>query len=706
MRQRPLVLVLFVLASFLAAERGGAQLPWEVWLDLASLARLDIDDQVILRSSHCPSGCALDRHSATDSRFVRVLGDEGVIFEDAGPGAITRIWMTMGDGGISTDLDPSISIRITIDNSPTPVVDLPLPTLFNGSTPPFLPPLVGNRVVSSGGNYCYVPIPYRQACRVSLVGAGDKRIWFQITHHRLADAAGVTSFTGTDDWSRWAALLAAPGSDPWPVEGPDTLSGTLTLTPGATVELANLTGPDSLEAVRFGLPRTSWPAVRLTLAFDGQETVDLPVADFFAVGRASSTPTRSLLVGVTNEDLLYCYFPMPFFRLARVWLSAPSGGTAVEVAWELRRAGRPPAADSGYFAASRTVVERSVPGADTVVLDRKGQGKWVGLFAEAGSVDGGSRQYLEGDERVYLDGSRHPGLYGTGVEDFFGGGFYFRVTDFNPVPFRLALHGMTYDLTVGTDTAVGMYRLLLTDAPTSTKRLRVGFENGPLGDLSMRWRAVAYSYFRPRPALASTDVLDIGSAESRAEHAYEPAGPYQLADLEAAFEGEPPVWVAATGCYEGADGSQLVLGPVLAGERARLRRLFDAGVAGQEAAVEVDGAVAARLGFAEANPFRRWRELDVPLVVVDTEPLGALQVRLRPEPGVVFNEFRYELWTGFETGTCDVELSGACEAADLAALDCLLSGVGGQLLGNPDTNGDGTVSQADLARVLADIFHH
>ena len=62
-------------------------------------------DRVVMRSSHCPSGCEFDRHSEADSRFVRVREDgEGVIFSTGGAGAVTRIWMVMGEG-VSEPLD-------------------------------------------------------------------------------------------------------------------------------------------------------------------------------------------------------------------------------------------------------------------------------------------------------------------------------------------------------------------------------------------------------------------------------------------------------------------------------------------------------------------------------------------------------------------------------------------------------------------------
>ena len=120
----------------------------------------------MLRSSHCLSGGRFDRHSAGDERYLRKENGEGVIFEEPGAGAITRIWMTTGDMGRSKGLDPEVIIRVYLDGNPIPVIDAPLPDLFDGSTPPFLPPLVGDRPVSSGGNYSYVPhsFPPRMSC--------------------------------------------------------------------------------------------------------------------------------------------------------------------------------------------------------------------------------------------------------------------------------------------------------------------------------------------------------------------------------------------------------------------------------------------------------------------------------------------------------------------------------------------------------------
>ncbi len=495
-----LVGVVVLCVSWLLEGAGpeSAPPPWEVWHDLATLAELHDGDRVFMRSSHCPEGCERDRHSSGESRFLSLVGDEGVIFEDEGPGAITRIWMTQGDGGISEPLDEDIWIRIVADG--ITVVQLPLPEFFNGGVPPFQSPLVRDRVQSGGGNVSYVPIPYRSNCRVSLLGAVDAKIWFQVTNHDLADSAGVTPFTGEEDLSGWIELLESAGRDPWAGVSGTILSGDAVLRRGNRVVVGAFEGPDVLTGFILRVQPEDWPDVHIRLIFDGEIRVDMPLADFFAGGRDGAAPARSLLVGSGSQRDLYSYFPMPFFDRAVVQLSRPRrrGRRKVPVEYAIRRRDSAPGPGSGLFGAQLVVVDRTEPGRDLEILKAEGHGKWVGLAAEIGSVDGGEREYFEGDEKVFVDGALEPQLHGTGVEDFFGGGFYFRIGDGAPASFYHALHGMSFDRADGEGNwTTGMYRLMLTDAPTWTTGVRVVLEGGPTNTSSIVARTVAYYYSMP-----------------------------------------------------------------------------------------------------------------------------------------------------------------------------------------------------------------
>ncbi len=657
----------------IAGSARAAGLPWEIWEDLYRFPEVPLGDQVLLRSSHCPTGCRFDRHSDGDRRYISVDGDEGVIFEEAGAGAVTRIWMTMGFG-ISEPLTPDARIRVYVDGGELPVVDLPLPDLFNGSTAPFLPPLVGERLSSSGGNYSYVPIPYRDGCRVSLVGAHKERIWFQFNFHRLDAPGEITSFTGDEDLSAWASLLSLQSTSPWSGTEP-WQSSSAEVGPGAQMTFLERSGPGSVTTMLLRAAPEHWSDLELLLAFDGEERVRMPLADFFAIGRGGALPTRSLFLGLDESGRLYSYFPMPFFESAEVAVRhlGPPGAPGVKVSYEIRGSARAPSPRSGIFGAALSVSDRTQIGVDFPLLELEGHGKWVGLFAQLRSVDTMFRSYLEGDERVFIDDSLHPSVYGTGVEDFFNGGFYF-----DKGPFSKSLHGSPYvHLIAGGESLTAAYRLMPTDGITFAHGITAGLEGGNAGEISMRARIVAYYYQRPAADLHRWDVLDLGDPASRLAHAYSATSPFSLRSLDSRFEGEPPRTLTATGIYRPPGSSGFVLRGPEASTRFRLRRRFDAGLAGQEAEIYVDGALVGRFPPVDVNTDRRWREIDIDLAPVVAGGGGELAFQVVvPSPasggGGTFTEFVYELWAD---GDAEISTEPAVSSGRRSSLMSSISGM-------------------------------
>jgi len=84
-RNAPLWVLLAAIVAPPAHAATPPILPWEYWKDLLQIARLPTGDQALLRGSRCPSGCRFDRTSDGDPRFLRVVGDEAVIFDEPGP---------------------------------------------------------------------------------------------------------------------------------------------------------------------------------------------------------------------------------------------------------------------------------------------------------------------------------------------------------------------------------------------------------------------------------------------------------------------------------------------------------------------------------------------------------------------------------------------------------------------------------------------
>ncbi len=630
--------------------------PWEVWRDLRRLAVLDTGVQTLQRSSHCLDGCGSDKHAPGDPRFIRLLGDEGVIFDEVGPGAITRIWMTTG-GTSSEPLDPAIRLRFTFDGEAKPRLDLPLPGLFDGKHPPFTAPLVADRLRSSGGFVSLVPIPFARRLVISLEGATNTRLWFQFTFQRLPADQPVMSFSGQEDLAPWRALLQAAGSDPWPAAaGDQVVEATAKLAPGEARTIFSGQGPGLLTGLKLFLPRSRWPDLTVELSFDGETTVALAANDFFAAGGDLANPPRSLLLGADAKGVLYSYFPLPFASSVSVRLLAAAAAAPLSVSYGVRRTAAPPLPGSGRFGARLTLADPAPAGADLAFLDLNTAGKWVGLAAQLGAVETLSRKYLEGDERLYIDGRRHPAQYGTGVEDLFGGGFYF-----DQGTFGLPLHGMTAHQVVAGEDRVSAYRLLLSDAVPFHHQLRAGLEPGSTGDIPIRARIVAWYYTGLATPPARVDRLDVSAVGSREAHAYASDAPLSPVALAGLFEGEPARELAHPGVQRPAGSrASFQLDASRCQGPPTLRRLFDVAAGGQAAEVLLAGKPAGGFAFQEANPSRRWRELDLVLPST-TGPLD-LTVQGPPAPpeATALSEVVYELWCaaapsplfadGFESG--------------------------------------------------------
>ncbi len=461
-----------------------AAVPWDYWSDLSQLADLETTAQSGLRSSYCPDGCRFDRHSPTSSRFLRLEGDEGVLFESEGPGVITRIWMTSGEG-VSQPLDPGATIRIYLDHAQQPIFEGPLPSLFDGSSPPFTLPLVGDRDRSSGGNFSYVPIPFAQHCKVTLEESAEANLWFQFNYQLLTSDGAVTSFRGDEDLSELRRLLSLRGSHPRPVpQQGRRVERSLSASNG---QLLNLRGAGEITGLVLDLPRSAWKTTSLVATFDEQTTVDVVLADLFGQGPQGDAGTRSLLIGVDAQNRLYSFFPMPFFSSARLALKSPEPLPEGRVTLFVRD--DPPPEGRGLFGAQLATSDGAVIGRPHPFLRVDHAGKWVGLASWLGSS--GSRQYLEGDDRIYLDGDSKPTLHGTGTEDIFNAGFYF-----DQGPFGLALHGAPFDQPRPRSPRTLAYRLMLGDAISFERSIRAELEAGPTGDLALIARSVAY-YYRP-----------------------------------------------------------------------------------------------------------------------------------------------------------------------------------------------------------------
>jgi len=147
------------------------------------------------------------------------------------------------------------------------------------------------------------------------------------------------------------------------------------------------------------------------------------------------------------------------------------------------------------------------PGSEPLLIaDVEGQGMYAGCTLACQGRDLNYLSFLEAPENVFIDHDwDEPRIVGTGLEDYFLGGWYFREG-----PFAGPYHGVPVKDTLRS--SVAMYRLHENDAIHFNRRLKFVFQNPWEADRLQTFRhsSVAYLYLdrpAPAPALPSTDDL-------------------------------------------------------------------------------------------------------------------------------------------------------------------------------------------------------
>ncbi|MCP3804214.1 DUF2961 domain-containing protein [Allokutzneria sp. A3M-2-11 16] len=377
---------------------------------------------------------------------------------------------------------------------------------------------------------------------------------------------------------------------------------------------------------------------RLRISFDGQTTVDAPIGEFFGSG-LGEYDVRSLMFSMDpHKDGWYTsWWPMPYAQRAVVEIVNDSGrritGASLEVTSAADRAvpERLRANGSlGYFNAThkRSATEN---GKDWMFVDTAGRGVFYGVtHSMRGKLPLAvevPRLYLEGDERAYADGLLTPIQHGTGTEDFYEAGWYFRTGAFAMPLAGYPVHeiggdGCQFDCT-------GAYRLMVPDAIPFSTGLRFGIEHGPLADVPADYSSTSYWYGQRQSTLRETDRLNPTDLASRAEHGYTAVGE-TVSKVTSSFEGDNDhaVSSAQVTAATGAIGFKVAVEPGNSG--VQLVRTADQARAGQRVEVLVDGTVAGTWAQPYGNAEHRWLQDTFTIPAQLSAGKRALSITLRP----------------------------------------------------------------------------
>jgi len=388
---------------------------------------------------------------------------------------------------------------------------------------PFPSPLTFTWSQTKGADLMWVPIAFEKSFRMAYTrtryGTG-----YYIYHQYLPGAALSRPIRA---WNQEAPakdvldLIARSGTTLFPGGGPprDGIPG--------VVRAIELSAPKE-QALALGRGR-----IRITWDGRAAPSVDAPIALFFGAGTLYNRDGREFLVKAFPMNIrtdaervhLACYYPMPYFKSARVELVGVDDvkGLTLDVRSEPLR---DPPGHVGYFHATYTDHSEPVKGEDLVFLDTQGaegERDWSGSFVGMSWIFSHQANLgtLEGDPRFFFDDSRTPQAQGTGTEEWGGGGDYWGGRNMtlpfagHPVGAKNAKEAKDPE-----DLIESAYRFLLADLMPFGRRAEIHLEHGGTNNSAEHYEGVTYWYGAPAATLIRTDELAVGDPVSEKAHGY------------------------------------------------------------------------------------------------------------------------------------------------------------------------------------------
>lgn len=420
---------------------------------------------------------------APDFTFhIRYAADHVVLYEDAGPGCVYRIYMLPVMPRATTELHKITSkdlsestLSFQIDGQQ---LSVSLYHIAEGDDWPFLYPISPHRPRPSVGLGAYTPICYQDSIAIkyhpseplplnlfrTMTNCSKNdlfcpiHIYSAVSRHKFPVGTRVESFSDPQLRERNVAvvkraseLLQHPEKN-----GPDKAERCalecLILCKGCRQVLFMSKTPEVISAMRFrvfdafsGVVITDWSNILLTVHLDGSPVPQLnrvPLGAIFAassslndfmgaaVGRRKHFCTYhdgiSALPSTTSTG--YIYFPMPFWKEATIYIDGTNFITqsqlvcmqinTVENFYEQE--------DTGHFHAVSTHYTDDVTGWRNVLTLQNTWGHVVGLAMEVDNLRAVRNvplnerwAALQADADIFIDGQKSASVLGTGLEDYF-----------------------------------------------------------------------------------------------------------------------------------------------------------------------------------------------------------------------------------------------------------------------------------------------
>jgi hypothetical protein len=409
---------------------------------------------------------------------------------------------------------------------------------------PFPEPLNYTWATTKGADLIWTPMPFKESFRIAYsrtrYGTGYYIYHLYADGNNLSQPIKTWHINQVPD-KEVLDLINRSGTDIAP-KNIKRKSGTVRLNKESLTIATIKASPSSVRALKLTIPMDKaldLERLRLQVTWDdaAYPSIDAPLCLFFGAGTFYNRDEKEYLVKAFPVNVKYdfstrkvelgCYFPMPFFSSAKFELSGitPDNTTIdYEIRYEPMTT---PENHTSYFHATYTDIPMPVPGVDMIYLDTEGiegHKDWSGSFVGNSFIfsHDGVLNTLEADPRFFFDDSKSPQAYGTGTEEWGGGGDYWGGENMT-LPFAGHPCGVGRDKSKAMDKKdliESAYRFLLADKMPFGRRAIITFEHGGDNLSTEHYEAVTYWYGMPSPLLVKSDDLDIGNLKSEKDHNY------------------------------------------------------------------------------------------------------------------------------------------------------------------------------------------
>lgn len=420
-----------------------------------------------LASSRYPEPVSGTRNEDYDY-FADVIDGRVVLLDAEGPGVVTRIWTVLTRRGtFDRSVGDGLRLHLTVDGREIAFAGerdagVDLGRLVSGDVPGFPSEWVAGRSEASDALMSWAPIQFQEHVRIELEHDPEVLYYYQVDWRQLPEGAVLRSFDGAPKPDEAASLDRATATWIWGEARGEPLARAALDATASPTDAVLVVGPAIVRELRVHAPAGDVRAIAAALRVDGRTVVDAP-AHRFMFGTHPIRSFESALASASETTLTLAY-PIPVERALSLSV-ASLDGSSHQLEIEAHGDRGPLEPDLGRLRIDcRT---QTADEGDVTIVETSGRGELVGQFLVVTTTMWGWNA-LEGDHEVRVDGRWD--LLGTGMEDYFGGAYYFLAG-----PVMLPLAGApAFELTgpshLRSDrVAVAMYRHHLLDA--------IGFES-------------------------------------------------------------------------------------------------------------------------------------------------------------------------------------------------------------------------------------